>query len=126
LWVLSRNGAGAVERCPVDRQKGAALTAVAAYAGTYYSPELEAVYRVDRAGDGLALHHVRHGEVPLEPIDARTFTAHRWPFNRIVFERDATGAATAFLLSGSRVRNLRFVRLPQDALPTPRLGSPSG
>jgi CubicO group peptidase (beta-lactamase class C family) len=89
---------------------------LAAYAGTYYSPELEAVYRVQRAGGTLTLHHVRHGVIPLEMIEASTFSGRRWPFTRLVFERDAAGAVTAFLLTGSRVRDMRFVRLAADAL----------
>jgi CubicO group peptidase (beta-lactamase class C family) len=127
LRFLRRNGVvdSVVVRGPSGattqgrRREIVPLTAVelTAYAGTYYSPELEAVYRVERTGDSLTLHHVRHGAIPLEPIDGRTFTGRRWPFNRLVFERDAAGAATGFLLTGSRVRDMRFVRLAADALP---------
>jgi CubicO group peptidase (beta-lactamase class C family) len=115
--VLVRGPSGATtqgRRREIVRATAAELTA---YAGTYYSPELEAVYRVERTGDRLTLHHVRHGAVPLEPIDARTFTGRRWPFNRVVFERDEAGTVTAFLLTGSRVRDVRFVRLTAGALP---------
>jgi hypothetical protein len=90
---------------------------LAAYTGTYYSPELEAVYRVVRRGDTLLLRHVRHGDVALLPVDARTFSGPRWPFGRVVFQRDDGGAVTAFLLTGSRVRDLRFERLPEGSLP---------
>lgn len=91
--------------------------ALALLAGAYYSPELETVYHVAAEDDGLVATHARHGEIPLSPIDEDTFGGRPWYFRKLVFTRDAAGAVDGFLLSGGRVRDLRFLRLADGALP---------
>ncbi len=98
---------------------------LAGYAGTYYSPELDALYHVE-AGEGtLTARHVRHGEIALEPRAPDEFATDRWWMREIRFERGAGGAVTGLRVGGGRVRNLLFVRLGgplpgDDAFPTPR------
>jgi CubicO group peptidase (beta-lactamase class C family) len=90
---------------------------LAGYAGDYFSPELEAVYRVTVVGDSLVARHIRHGDIRLEPAEADVFTGDRWFFRRVAFTRDGGDRVDGFRVSGGRVRDLRFVRLADGALP---------
>jgi CubicO group peptidase (beta-lactamase class C family) len=87
------------------------------YVGNYYSPELEAVYRLALAGDTLVARHVRHGDIPLVATGQDVFAGGRWFFARLTFTRDDRGRVDGFRATGSRVRDLRFERLPDGALP---------
>jgi CubicO group peptidase (beta-lactamase class C family) len=101
------------------RLSPAALTAaeLAELTGDYYSPELETIYRI-RVDDGvLAAHHVRHGRIVLRPVSGDRFTGNRWFFGRLQFERDSAGRIAGFRVSGGRVRDLWFLRLPDGVLP---------
>lgn len=102
-----------------QRSEPEALTPerLAAYAGDYYSPELGTIYRIEARGDTLVAVHHRHGEIPLTAGGTDEFRGDRWYFRTIAFTRGTAGAVDAFLLSGGRVRNLRFVKLAPDALP---------
>ena len=84
---------------------------LAGYAGTYYSPELDALYHVAAGEGGLVAHHIRHGAIALEPRAADEFATDRWWMREIRFERGAGGAVTGLRVGGGRVRNLLFVRL---------------
>ena len=77
------------------------------YEGNYYSPELEATYRVYLAHGKLRMHHMRLGDFELIPdiAEADIFTGDA---GRMRFEKDSTGKITGFKLSGGRVRNIRF------------------
>lgn len=88
-----------------------------AYTGVYYSPELETLYRITVEEDGLLARHKRHGDLPLEAAGPDAFTGPRWFFRKLEFSRDDAGEIEGFRLSGGRVRNLRFVRLGEGALP---------
>lgn len=80
------------------------------YCGRYVSDELQTVYEIVRAGDGILARHFRHGDLPLSYRDGDEFAGDRWFFGRVVFDRDAAGAVTGFRLSGGRVMNIRFTR----------------
>jgi CubicO group peptidase (beta-lactamase class C family) len=83
-----------------------------AYAGVYYSPELETRYEVVLQNNGLIARHRRHGDIGLRPASADNFRAAPFYFSQIKFERDAQGMVTVMRVSdGGRVRNLRFERL---------------
>ena len=84
---------------------------LAGYAGTYYSPELDALYHVAAGEGGLVAHHIRHGAIALEPRAADEFATDRWWMREIRFERGAGGVVTGLRVGGGRVRNLLFVRL---------------
>lgn len=91
---------------------------LAAFAGSYYSPELDVLYHIAVDGDSLVVRHHRHGQIPLGPGDeADEFSGDRWPVRRLVFTRGDAGAIEGFRLTGGRVRNLWFARLAEGALP---------
>ena len=81
--------------------------------GTYYSPEVEALYRIEATGAELTAHHVRHGKIALIPLFPDEFTSNQWFLSNVRFERTAGGQVTGLRVSGDGggVRNLRFVRL---------------
>ena len=113
--------APATEAAPPETPGPAVL---AGYAGTYYSPELDALYHVEAGDGGLVAHHIRHGEIALQPRSPDEFGTDRWWMREIRFERGAGGAVTGLRVGGGRVRNLLFVRLggplPGDeAFPAP-------
>ncbi len=80
-------------------------------AGTYYSPEVEALYRLEVAGDALTARHVRHGVIALTPVVPDEFASDEWFLSTLRFERNPEANVVGFRASGGRVRNLRFVRL---------------
>jgi hypothetical protein len=45
------------------------------------------------------------------------FLGDRWYFGLVAFTRDDAGRVDGLRVTGSRVRNLRFVRLPAGTLP---------
>ena len=85
--------------------------APAQYAGTYYSPELDALYHVEASEDGLVARHIRHGTIVLDPRGADEFATGQWFFREVRFVRDSRGVVTEMRVGGGRVRNLRFVKL---------------
>jgi len=89
-------------------------TELAAYVGSYYSPELDVIYHVAPAADGLVTRHFKLGELRTTP---RTPDEFRMGSRTARFERSATGGVTGFRLTGGRVRNLLFLRLADGALP---------
>jgi CubicO group peptidase (beta-lactamase class C family) len=91
------------------------LGRLAAFAGTYYSPELETVYRLSVVDDALVAHHQRHPDINLTYAGGDLFTGEMWFFQRLTFTRSG-GAVDGFRLTGGRVRNLRFVRLGDGVL----------
>ena len=84
---------------------------LAAYAGTWYSPELDALYHLSVSDGRLVARHVRHGEIVLEYRAPDEFATDRWWMREIRFERGGDGAVTDMRIGGGRVRNLRFVKL---------------
>ena len=93
--------------------------ALAGYAGSYYSPELDALYHIEAAADRLVARHIRHGETTLQPRAPDEFATDNWWMREVRFERGPDGAVTGMRVGGGRVRNLLFVRLsaplPGDA-----------
>jgi hypothetical protein len=90
--------------------------ALAEYAGRYYSPELD-IYWTLEAGDGtLVAKRRKYVDSQLTPLFRDAFSDDwlplmGYPTNYLVlFERDAAGAINGLRVSGTRVRNLRFVR----------------
>jgi CubicO group peptidase (beta-lactamase class C family) len=90
-------------------------TEVQQYTGDYYSPELATVYTVELRGADLFFRHARLGANPM--IGAADEDVFRAGGRQIRFERDAAGSISGLRLSGSRVRNIAFVRLSAGALP---------
>jgi CubicO group peptidase (beta-lactamase class C family) len=84
-----------------------------AYAGRYYSPELETVYTLVLEEGGLVARHRRHGDVPLAARQANVFDGGTGWLGRVEFERGAGGAVTGMRISnpGGRLRRLKFEKL---------------
>jgi CubicO group peptidase (beta-lactamase class C family) len=79
---------------------------MAAYAGRYYSEELDATYALEMKDGALALTARRLGGA-LAPSVRDEFTLGSMVLR---FERDAQGRPAAFRLGQGRIRNLRFAR----------------
>jgi len=81
---------------------------LAAYAGEYFSPELETSYRLVVKGETLVAEHSRHEDIPLRPVRKDRFASSL--LGRVRFERDPDGRINGLRASTGRVRNLRFDR----------------
>jgi CubicO group peptidase (beta-lactamase class C family) len=92
-----------------------AMAQLPSFAGDFYSPELATVYTIEVRGDSLFVAHPRLGESFAMPAaDPDSFRAG----GRLLrFQRDGVGGVTGFRLSGSRVRNVLFVKLAEGTLP---------
>jgi hypothetical protein len=80
---------------------------LAAYAGSYWSDELDTRYTV-LARDGAVVVRTRLGEeTRLVPVFADAFTS---PAGTVIFSRDARGRVSGFGIWAGRVRDVRFRR----------------
>lgn len=80
------------------------------YTGQYYSEELDTTYRIVLQGDKILARHRRHGDIPLVRTKEDVFTGRRWFFHKVQFVRNEKNKIAGYLLTGGRVRNLRFER----------------
>lgn len=80
------------------------------YEGNYYSEELGTSYVVKFGKKGLIVTHRRNDNVSLQFVKKDSFTGNQWWFSKIEFDRDSSNKVTGFHLTGSRVRNLKFVK----------------
>jgi len=78
------------------------------FAGDYYSGELGTTYKIIIEEGNLQARHRRHGDIPLILTKEDVFTGRRWFFRKVQFIRNEKQKITGFLLTGGRVRNLRF------------------
>jgi CubicO group peptidase (beta-lactamase class C family) len=86
------------------------------YEGTYYAPELDTFYRL-RVEDGtLVAVHQRHPPTELAVDGGDRFRGSAWFLRGVEFTRNEDGDVDGFRVSGSRVRNLRFVRVEDPAM----------
>jgi hypothetical protein len=95
---------------PVHFERWAAPTvtrsALAAYAGDYYSEELDARYKIVADDSTITLFTGTETGVPGRPIFADVFLAGGFT---VQFTRNGS-AVTGFELTGGRTRHVRFVR----------------
>jgi hypothetical protein len=84
--------------------------ALAEFSGDYSSPELQTTYSLSVKDGRLVAGHPRNPDTHLEPSDVDQFSGDNWWFGKVRFVRDESQKITGFVLSGSRVRNLRFVK----------------
>ena len=77
------------------------------FVGDYYCDELRTTYTITIQDSRLVAKHRRHGDIPLEQVDDH-FVGEQWFLSHIHFERNKNGRITSFVLTGGRVRNLRF------------------
>ncbi|MEZ4699174.1 MAG: serine hydrolase [Rhodothermales bacterium] len=82
-----------------------------AFAGRYYSPELETFYTVGVSDGKLMAQHIRHGEFPLTVREQDVFSSTLWFFGVAAFERDSAGVVTGMRVSNGRVRHLLFEKI---------------
>ena len=75
------------------------------FMGEYRSRELERTWTIARRDDRLVLQRMKHSDRVLRPRYADGYSAGRL---RIEFTRDGQGNVDGFLVSTSRVLNLRF------------------
>jgi CubicO group peptidase (beta-lactamase class C family) len=80
-----------------------------AFAGTYYSDELETFYKIKVENGQLAMYHFRRGEFDLH---VNKYIPNEFNSNTgtIDFYLDAKKRVAGFKLSGDRVRNIRFIK----------------
>ena len=82
--------------------------ALAAYAGRFYSPELETFYTIAVEGSQLVAKHRRHGIIELTAEEKDAFRGNTFFLRNVDFDRDEAGAVTSMRVSNGRVRNLVF------------------
>jgi N-acyl-D-amino-acid deacylase len=98
--------AGATGGAPASPPAAVTLSAAqrAGFAGLYYSPEVEATYRIVAEGDELRLHRRNSPPATLTPVSATELRAGALQL------RFGEGARDGFALDIGRVRNIRFER----------------
>jgi CubicO group peptidase (beta-lactamase class C family) len=104
---LQREGAAEVLLEEVDTVRPAAA-ALAAYAGSYFSDELDVSWMLAPSGPGLEVEMSRGGAgFAVWPSVPDVFLSD----DRVLrFERDASGDVTGFRVHKGRVKNLHFTR----------------
>ncbi len=80
------------------------------FSGDFYSAELQTTYSLAVQDGQLVAQHPRNPDTHLEPSAIDQFTGDNWWFGKARFVRDQEETISGFVLSGSRVRNLRFVK----------------
>jgi len=90
--------------------------ALARYVGRYYSPELDIYWTIVAGDDHLVAKRRKYVDSKLTPLFTDAFSDDWLPIMDypttylVVFERDDHDAITGLRVSGTRVRNLKFVR----------------
>ncbi len=78
-----------------------------AYAGSYYSDELDYVLVLRSSGETIVADR-RSGKEPIGPLQKDMFIADSGVV--LMFERNVDGRVSGFRLHAGRVRNVKFVR----------------
>lgn len=81
------------------------------YAGVYYSPELETVYRISVQEGGLVADHRRHSGLKLKAREKDVFEDATGPLGKIRFVRDDKGAISGMRITSGGVMNLWMERV---------------
>jgi len=102
--IATVTGQGRVTPLPSSWSPSAAE--LGAFAGTYYSPELETTYTLRVENGKLLLVRRREAPVQLMPTSADSFRARGLQF---AFTREK-GKPSAFTVDAGRTKNLRFDR----------------
>jgi CubicO group peptidase (beta-lactamase class C family) len=80
-------------------------TELAEYAGTYHSPEIDALYRLRVEAGKLMLDRIRNKPAKLAPATLDLFAGDE---GSIRFVRDSAGHVAGFVLNTGRIRNFKF------------------
>jgi CubicO group peptidase (beta-lactamase class C family) len=81
-----------------------------AFAGSYWSEELETQYTLNVRNGKLHVDHAKHGDFTCTPAAGDYFTGGQWFMSQLRFTRDSSGKVDGFYAGGGRVRGIRFVR----------------
>ncbi|MCB0631322.1 MAG: serine hydrolase [Lewinella sp.] len=84
---------------------------LSAYTGNFYSPELETTYHFIVEKGKLIARHQRHPDIELTPTKKDNFSGNTWFFGQVAFTTDESQAINGCLVSGGRVRDLRFKKV---------------
>ncbi len=74
------------------------------------SLELDTFYGIVFDEGHLIATHRKHEDFPLTVITPDYYSGTEWFFRKVHFTRDNTNSINGFLVTGSRVRNLRFTK----------------
>lgn len=86
-----------------------ALDQLQAYAGSYYSEELDVTYRITAHDGGLTVVRPRLVDLALVPVGAEAFSEKGLYPQKVRFVREGD-AVTGLLVDWGRVRDVRFVK----------------
>jgi CubicO group peptidase (beta-lactamase class C family) len=81
-----------------------------AYAGTFYSPELETFYTLSVEDDTLEANHIRLDPAKMLTVSTDKFSTDEWFMSNIDFTRDGKGEINGFQVSSGRVENVKFTK----------------
>ena len=101
---------------------------LAEFAGSFFSPELDATYRFAVEDGGLTLHVEQQPALEVNPVAEDEFRvefeSRGWAASpaRLEFHRDASGAVTGFSLSSGSERGLVFEKTPALDVRSPPAG----
>ncbi|HYE95137.1 MAG TPA: serine hydrolase [Rubricoccaceae bacterium] len=84
---------------------------LSAYAGRYYSEELDAAYALTVEDGALVLHHRRLGAIPLRHHQGDAFIGAAFPPMELAFERGDDGRVTGLRVGNGRTRDVWFEKL---------------
>lgn len=82
-----------------------------AFAGKYYSKEIETVYTIALKEDQLILQIFGLEDIELTPIKENTFSGSEFFIGEIAFERNIFGRVNAFTVSNGRTKGVAFERM---------------
>lgn len=99
------------KRVILDPPNAAELN-LAAFAGQYYSPEVETYYTLVIEDGQLIAQHNFNPDMAFKPIAKDAFITGSWFFSRLEFERDSKGTVTGCKVSGQNSKNVRFQKIP--------------
>lgn len=107
--AVLRQGGGEM---PMRRSAAAALSEdeLRAYAGRYFSEELEIFYEITLEEGDLVLHHLDLEPATLSHREGEEFSSSQTFLATIVFERAGNGRVRGFTVSNGRTKGVRFRR----------------
>ena len=81
------------------------------FLGKYMNEETQAIYHIEKNEIGLKATHMRHNDIPLTTLEENNFRGSAWWFGKVEFTYNDDGNVDGFLLTGGRVRNLKFRKI---------------
>ena len=98
---------GPIEHLERAEPYAPSAAALAEFAGTYRSEEIDPAYRLVVRDGTLRLERLKAAPATLAPLVTDTFTS---PIGIIRFTRDSAGRVTGFVLDGGRIKRMKFAR----------------